>query len=98
MGVRTAVRHGAGACLRAYRVNAGRTLSEQAALWGIPNHVALSRYERGAPIPDRVAVLMVRDTGLPLLFLRPELADPEGGAFVYVRATELDGITGRLGT
>lgn len=92
MGVRTAVRHGAGACLRTYRVNAGRTLNEQAKLWGIPNHVALSRYERGEPIPDRVAVQMCRDTNLPLGFLRPELKDPAGGAFVFVPAEQLDGV------
>jgi hypothetical protein len=92
MGVRTAVRHGAGDCLRAYREREGRTLIQQAKLWGIPNHTGLMRYEQGSPIPDRVAVLMVRDTGLALQFLRPELADPNGGGFVFVHAEQLDGV------
>jgi hypothetical protein len=94
VGVRTAVRHGAGDHLRAYRKGEGRTLNQQAALWGIGNHVALSRYERGHSIPDRIVVLMVRDTGLALCFLRPELKDPAGGGFAYVRAVELERISG----
>ena len=92
MGVRTAVRHGAGDCLRAYRHRHKRSLQVQAKLWGIKNHVGLMRYEQGHPIPDRVAVLMCRDTNLPLGFLRPELRDPAGGAFVFVQAEQLDGL------
>lgn len=92
MGVRTAVRHEAGHALRAYRKRHGRSLAAQAAMWGIPNHIGLSRYEKGHPIPDRIAVLMVRDTGLALGYLRPELRDPSGGAFVFVPDLQLSGI------